>query len=231
MLRWLILFVFISNCSGRSQFKKLAAENSSDFRISQNKLWQQNPIFQKNSNFVLMPLGNRQQRNKSSKSFYRSNYGSSADWNVLFLNPLTGEKNLLTKQKIRITSIRTNIAQGGKILTTGILYLATLSDYNQDKILDGRDPTYLFLSSTDGRNFRQISPRNETILYHHIIPDKDAILIKTRKDSNQDKKFNHQDTIGIYTIRLKEDGQPVELLDKPFQDKIIHLYKKLYQPE
>ena len=191
-----------------------------DFNFDYN-----NPIFIDSTSQILLPITTQFQK-VEKMSRYSSYDGDSYPryWNVLFYNSETGETNLLTESKMRISDFKTNLKDVGKTLSKSILYNVKVLDYNNDKKLDYSDPEYLFISEINGKNLRQISPKNENLETFSIIPFSDQLIIKTKRDSNGDLKFNADDELVWYKVDLNNNSLPIEIIDSIDRKKIKHLY-------
>lgn len=136
-------------------------------------------------------------------------------WNVLFYNLSTGEKRLLTQDKIRISRIHSKndkLPNTEKTMTGKVLYEMGDIDYNKDNKLNYRDPEFLFISETDGTNFKKISPKDEHLQYFKVLKNASIIIIRTLRDVNKDLIFNSKDESILYKIELIDNSWKTEEL-------------------
>jgi hypothetical protein len=162
----------------------------------------------------------------SKDGYYSDDYPRY--WNVLFYNRETGENQLLTEEKIRISqihAIRDEYEEGSKIMKNKVLYEIGDIDYNKDKKLNNNDPEYLFSSEIDGKNLKRISPLNEDLQYFEVIPKSEQILIRTLRDINRDSIFNREDESIWYKAELvNQDWKIDEIIDSIGRKRIENLY-------
>jgi len=177
------------------------------------------------TNQVIFPIST--QRYKGGAKFRSSGYepGDYARyWNILFYNSLTGKTNLLTESKIRISDFKCNIPKSGSILKNRILFEIGDIDYNEDKILNSKDPLHLFVSKIDGSELTRLSPINEYLEYYKIIPNSNKIIFKTKRDEDRDFDFDKDDQFIWYQIDLSETNSLVEVLSNTERKLIEKLY-------
>lgn len=215
-----LISVFCCLESKSDTFPKTPGDADSQFKYG-------NPIFIERSDYSIIPISLPGGSSKKSFSYSRG-YSSILYWNIIFYNHQSERVRFLTEKKVMISTIMPNLKNTGPILKTRILYKVRNLDYNKDKILDMKDPEFLFSSSVDGTGFKQISPLIENLEHFTIIPEKDIILFKTRKDTNQDFKFDKKDSIRMYKLDLRKNGDPVEILNSDANNKIHQLFDNLW---
>ena len=177
------------------------------------------------TNQVIFPVST--QRYRGGTKFRGSGYepdGYPRYWNMLFYNSLTGKTNLLTETKMRISDFKCNIPKSGSILRNRILFEIGDTDYNQDKILNFKDPIHLFTSNIDGSELTRLSPINENLEYYKIIPNSNKIIFKTKRDEDRDFDFDKEDQIIRYQIDLSDINSLVEVLSSSDRKLIEKLY-------
>ena len=191
-----------------------------DFNFDYN-----NPIFIDSTKQVLLPITTQFQESRkliSKDSYYSDNYPRY--WNILFYNSETGETNLLTESKMRISDFDVNLRNVGQILSKSILYKIRNDDFNKDHKLNSYDPLYLFISDNRGKELIQISPKNENLISYSIIPESDELIFRTKRDSNKNLEFDREDDLIWYKINLKLNYKPIEIVDSIKRKKIKNLY-------
>lgn len=192
----------------------------------------ESPIILDSTNQVLIPISTEliNTQNRYSKDGYSKDIPRY--WNILFYNRRTGENRLLTEDKIRISDIYTNnqndeeyYGNGSNEMSDKILYQIGDVDFNKDGQLNSDDPEALFSSEIDGTNLQQISPMNEDLIYFEGIPNSKQILIRTRRDINQDLVFNRKDKSIWYKAELINEVWDIkEIIDSTDRKKIKNLY-------
>jgi len=182
-----------------------------------------NPTIIDSSEWVLYPLTLEEFEKtekgfkKSSSSKYGGKGGLYAYWNIAFYNTETNQTQLLSDSLKMLIS---RIVPSGSI----ICYSITTTDFNQDGKLYYDDPSYLFTSDLSGAGFKQISPNDFDVVNWTKIKNK--ILIQTRRDSNNDKKFNFDDEIVLFVYDIeKQKTEPI------FDQKFILKTKKLLESQ
>lgn len=91
------------------------------------------------------------------------------------------------------------------ILPEHIIYLARTENYNKDNALDSDDPLYLYISSRNGENLKQITPQAMHVLSWTVSKDNKMILLRIMSDKNGNKKFGNGDDESYYRIDLDVD--------------------------
>ncbi|MBI5857163.1 MAG: hypothetical protein HZB42_05900 [Sphingobacteriales bacterium] len=134
--------------------------------------------------------------------------------NIFFYNAKTNQAKKLFNQLAIITSFasgrsyydtKTSQYIPTNILPDHIIYLARTHNFNGDKALDSDDPVYLYLSSKNGENIRQITPSGFHVLTWTVSKDKKMILVKLMNDKTGNRKFGNGDNQLYYRIDLDAD--------------------------
>lgn len=229
-LIYILLSIIMFSCGEKKvQLENIETENLTEIQIdsilTDFNFNYNNPIFIDSTNQVLLPITTQFQK-VEKMSRYSSYKGDSYPryWNILFYNSATGETNLLTESKMRISDFRTNMVDVGKTLSKSVLYQLKMTDYNNDNKLTYKDPQYLFISKINGKDLRQISPENEDLETYTIIPNTDQIIIKTKRDSNKDLEFGVDDELVWYKVDVNKNSKPIEIINMAERKKIKHLY-------
>ncbi|GAO42712.1 hypothetical protein FPE01S_01_17280 [Flavihumibacter petaseus NBRC 106054] len=185
------------------------------------------------SGILMLPLTMGESPDESGGLYYKSIPVSSC-WNMIFLNLRTNEYHLLSDKKIVIrdyefynsgdynTSYRTTINKSDKFL----FYTVTSDDYNKDKKLTSEDPTYLFVSDKEGRNFKQISPSNYDIQKWKFIPSVNKIIIAARKDTNRNTRFEENEEVTTFEVDFNRGMEPQEVFTADFKRQLRELYDR-----
>ncbi len=180
------------------------------------------------SGILMFPL-EMGQSNKSRNSDYKEipdgNY-----WNIIFLDTHTNEYHLLSEQKMLIFSYDYKYQEKSGIESnkdlSHIFYTVRSEDFNQDKLLNRKDPMYLYVSNMKGQNFRQISPKNQHIINWSYVESSNKILMIVQKDSDKNGEFDDYDEILTYELILGEDEKPREIFNQDFKNKLKILYDR-----
>ena len=200
-----------------------------DSILTEFKFQYESPIVLDSTNQVLIPISTEllERRTKFSKDgYYSDDYPRY--WNVLFYNRKTGENQLLTEDKIRISrihAVRDEYDEGSKLMNKKVLFEIGDIDFNKDKKLNDKDPEYLFSSEINGTNLKRVSPINEDLQYFEVIPKSEQILIKTLRDINHDSIFNREDESIWYKAELiNREWEINEIIDSTGRKRIENLY-------
>ena len=184
-------------------------------------------IFIDSTQRAILPITTQKPRGGgrlSSSSYEAESYPQY--WNIIFYDIETGQTNLLTKSKMRISNYNANLRNVGPIISKSIIYEICDTDYDNDNQLTFKDPEQLFISGTDGSNLTRLSPLGEEIMDFQIVPDSDKIIFSTQRDTNKDLEFDEKDELIWYLINLSKELKPVEILDKTKRKEIENLYFK-----
>jgi hypothetical protein len=182
-----------------------------DYNFEYEKL-----IFIDSTQQAILPITTQKPRGGGSrlntKSYKAESYPQY--WNMIFYNIETGETNLLTKSKMRISNYHANLRNVGPIISKSIIYEICDTDYDNDNQLTYLDPEQLFISGADGSNLKRLSPESEQIMDFQIVPNSDKIIFSTQRDTNKDLEFDKKDELIWYLIDLSKESKPVEILNK-----------------
>lgn len=245
-----LLFIFLSvfiltACSDKRQDVNLQEKLRKDTTANSQQIIFAEPQTIDSSHIVIYPL-------VLEKESYGSSYGSSSSssggalrtsyWNLIFYNTETQNQNLLTKdKKIIIYSINSGSsssssynsdnfwANGIEVYKDNIIYTAVSNDYNGNKLLDGDDPTYLFVSDKDGTNLRQISPDNYNINSWEVVKGTTKIIMQGQKDNNGDKEFNQNDALIPLVVDIKSLETATETFNQNFLDSLKFRLVKIWK--
>ncbi|WP_160114060.1 MULTISPECIES: hypothetical protein [Aquimarina] len=232
-LLFLLLIIIMYSCD-RDHPKIEIIENENltqhqiDSILTNFKFEYDKPVFIDSTSQVLLPITTQHSERKKTFSRYSGDEYSWADypryWNILFYDKNSNQTRLLTESKMRITDYIVNIKETGAILSKSILYKIGDIDYNNDKKLNHNDPEHLFISRTDGTEFKRLSPKNEDLISYTLIPKSDQIMIETIRDTNSDLEFKPDDEKIWYLINLSSDVKPIEIINSGLRKKIENLY-------
>jgi len=199
-------------------------ENKKDHELKQKDLIPMyNPAVAIDSTSLLMYPITLEASGKRDKGLKILSYDGSNGpyWNIAFYDTSTGNSNLLNSDRIiRITSFQK--------LKNLIAYRVNVTDYNRNGALEDDDPTYVFVSELDGKNFRQITPEGMNCDFS-TVSNTDILLIQATSDVNKDKKFGEGDA-GIPMI-FNPQKAPVakETFSTSFRDQVTKSLNKLYK--
>ena len=101
-----------------------------------------------------------------------------------------------------------------------IIYKIIDSDTNKDTFLNDEDLLGLYISKTNGDDFKRISPQNHQLLDWKMIVSQGLLYFRTIEDINRNGEFDKHDRHNLYEYNMiKEDT--IKLI---FNDKV---YSKL----
>lgn len=195
--------------------------------------------------YVMYPLMLTDNDGKDRGIVSKSYSGQNVFWNIVFYNTQTGEYHLLdSTRKMAIYSYAQGNAknnfssnQTDQILLTDnqtgnlIYYWMTTIDFNSDERIDLNDPKYLFVSSKDGKNLKQISPDDYNVVYWQTIYSTDKVLMQAVKDLNNNKKFDEDDESVPFIYDIRTGEAPKEIFSSDFKSMTEKLLEKQWDEE
>ncbi|MGM9478448.1 hypothetical protein ACS5PU_18630 [Pedobacter sp. GSP4] len=190
------------------------------------KIKYDSPIIVDKTDMLIYPL----RLNSDDEESYKRE-ANTAHWNLVFYNTISGQNELLTKEKIIINSFSIGQAEKASnhpatLSDQFIYYNITDSDYDGDKKLTSKDPSKLYISNLEGKSFTRISPNNYELSSWKIDDKHDLILMNLTKDSNGDKEFNDEDEVEYFVYSLKTKTLK-GVFDQKFKDEVKNLAKKV----
>lgn len=179
-----------------------------------------------NSGILIFPLEMAESDNKRKTDY--KDVGNYGHWNMVFYNTHTKNYHLLSDQKMIIERYFTpELDQSKKEEPLPFLFFEIkVDDYNQDKLLDLKDPTYLFVTDLEGKNLKQISPKNMDLTKWNYISSSKQFLISSKVDSDKNKKFDHYDEIRTYLVPIDSLESPKEIFSEEFKTELKELFKR-----
>ena len=145
--------------------------------------------------------------------------------NVLFYHKTTGQKHLLTDQKLQLQSITVPVVYPADTTRSFALYQVIEKDFNKDGVLNQADPVILYISDTDGKNFRRLTTPNRHAIDWQLMSKANFLIVRTFEDSNKDGQMNHLDEMYIEKISLENPAQRDNIFDDASKAKIKALLK------
>ena len=241
MFRQLIIImtvVMFTSCGQNNQQEKMLQNTDSTTIDSiavlndpkNNLNIQTNSFSEIDSSGVLMfPLSTRESERDGSSLSYKEMPNDSY-WNIIFLNGNTNEYHLLSDKKMLIKNYNhkhsgidnADIAQTKR----NIFYSIISTDYNKDNKFNDEDPKYLYISDKSGNNFRQISPSNYDFQDWQYIKSINKILLKVKKDSDKNNKFDGNDEVTTFEVDIDKGTEPKEVFSIDFKNKLKILYDR-----
>ncbi len=185
------------------------------------------------------PIGSQQQSSRSKVSISYS-YGTKymhGTSNVLFYNTKNqGSHFLLDNHQFMIEDISNLKRYYEEIDSTNkeqkkyrkqhvragyIFYEIKTEDYNNNGIIDDKDPTYLYVTDSIGKNLRLVSPpKNHLISWRFPFEDSHNIELRLKKDSNQDFAFKAEDTQQILLTNCTQLGNFQEIISSELLEEV-----------
>jgi hypothetical protein len=170
------------------------------------------------SDYFLIPiLAKIDNNNIYGKSATKTPVGSYSD--ILFYNSKTNiSQKLFPNESVLISPMFASVAYGNSepsnsylnLLSTQILYLVRIDDFNNDNTLTLDDPLYLYISTKSGQNLRQITPKGFTVTSWTLSKDKKTLLVKGQIDKNKNGKYEEDDDEIFYRIDLNDDISKIQ---------------------
>lgn len=200
------------------------------------------PVLIDSSEYVLYPLSlgeivSEDETPFGSRIRYSSSGRETTYWNIVFYNPSSDQRHLLSSQKLLIRSftgqesgslsvrLRNRNIRG--YVADNLLYYSIISaDFNHDGQLTSADPTYLFTSDKEGRNFRQISPDSLHVVGWDIQKNTGNILINAVQDSNHNRKFDDDDESIPYVYNLTKQQPARRAFSSDFMKQLNTRFKQ-----
>ena len=227
-------FLFIFSCEKKEQVFEKPVNQETKTKLENLNILTNNSIEIDSTGILAFPLSIGETIERSSlESSFKSEKESSF-WNIIFYNTTTGEKHLLSKQKMLISNYETDYSYDSSNKTVNqmdtsskkfIFYNIITDDYDGNKKLNFEDPTYLFLTDKEGKNLKQISPKNLNIINWKIISKTRKIIFNAQNDSNKNKKFDDTDDVITLEYDLESQKPPVVIFDKNFKNSLIKNFK------
>ncbi|SMC53104.1 hypothetical protein [Moheibacter sediminis] len=225
----LLLLLFISICSCTENTREIRDPqmlNQEDSLRASLNIQIMNFTEIDSSGILIFPLQMGQNKNRRNEYDYKemsySNY-----WNIIFYNSKTSEYHLLTEEKVIINQFDYQYDErSGTGLDKYMFYEVTKKDFNEDKLLTGKDPVYLFVSDKEGKNFRQISPSDTSLDKWKYIKSSGKIIMNVTKDSNKNLLFDDKDEVSTFELVLELNEVPVEIFSDSLKDKLRMLYNR-----
>lgn len=182
------------------------------------------------SGILMFPLSNGiNGRYSESSSIISKSYGSSI-WNIVFLNSKTNEYHLLADNKMIIKSYSVDYntsSYKNRVETSGyIFYSITSDDFNSDNNLTDSDPDYLFVSDKEGKNLKQISPKNSNLHSWEYVKSTNKVIFTVKKDADNNKKFEEEDGLTTYEVYMDKGTEAKEIFSTNFKNKLKVLYSR-----
>lgn len=179
------------------------------------------------SGILIFPLSMGESERSSGSLIYKEvpNY---SNWNIIFWNSKSNEYHLLTDKKVLIREYNLNSENetNGNRTYNAIYYKVTSFDYNNDKLLNDKDPDYLYISDREGNNFRRISPELYTLINWYFIRSSNKVVMTVKKDSDNDKEFDDDDEISTFEIDINKETEPRQVFFDDFKKKLKVLYDR-----
>lgn len=176
------------------------------------------------SDYIMVPLGSRKDEKSSREFSLKSGDNSSFIRNYVFCNLKTGVQRLLTdscsfyfEQAIPVYFPYKNDIPGA------ILYYLRNNDFNNDKAIDYADTRHLYISDTDGKNFRPVTPLEMHVENFYFPKDSATLILSCMTDTDKDLKYTSADVSVLYTFKWPFSNN----LDKLFSNETDAAIKKM----
>ena len=150
-------------------------------------------------------------------------------YNVIFYNKTTEEEYPLLDKRELINNFYIPINPTEDTLqakTSDFILFSTINnDYNGDGDIDADDGETVYLCDIYGKNKKQITNKNISLLKWEIDTKYDILFLLIKEDSDSDKKFTPKDDIRILKTSISNPGMSVEVI----RDSLHNEMKKIYE--
>ncbi|HEX9661039.1 MAG TPA: hypothetical protein VGB27_02035 [Candidatus Binatia bacterium] len=170
-------------------------------------------------------------------------YGShktAAIINVLVRHADSGAMHLMLKENAVIHAleyplppINRTFSDHAPFPPPGVLYwVISFEDSNGDKAIDEHDDQGAYLSDTDGRNLKRITPTPSRVLEKSYDNKRKRLIMRIVRDTNNDKTLNEDDTPSLIEVNVVTRKMEREILDaKTLTEYMRHAEPKRQQPQ
>lgn len=221
--------------------KKEKIEDKEEEEIKE-KIVYGNPIILENSDLILIPVNLTEtdedffgrikkeyfdnDRSFSPYSQTFSSFSIKDMHNVIFYNKVTEEVYPLIEKRELINNFYIPQNPSKDTVKTNFIIFSTISDdYNKDGKIDKNDGETVFICDIDGKNKKQISDNNITLLKWEMDLKYDIIFLVLKEDTDDDNKFTNADEIKILRTSISNPGMPVEVVRDSLRNEIENIYK------
>ena len=222
--------------------KKEKIEDKDEEEKIHEKIVYGNPIILENSDLVLIPVtltetdedffGRIKKEyfdNNRSFSPYSQNFSSfniKDLHNVIFYNKVTEEEYPLIEKRELINNFYIPQKPSKDTVKTNFIIFSTISDdYNKDGKIDKDDGETVFICDIEGKNKKQITDNNITLLKWEIDLKYDILFLIIKEDTDDNKKFTNADEIKILRTSISNPGIPVEIIRDSLKNDLNNIYK------
>lgn len=186
-------------------------------------------IIKEQSDYLMIPVSlkdiNKERDNYLNSSGYSER--NSNLFNIIFYHKQDAETHLLLNKKAIITSFDLlEVKATGRPPTRFWLYKILDQDTNADNKLNNEDAIIGYLSDLSGKNLQQITPNNTQIINWVVIPSQNAIILKTLKDSDNNKKFTEADKTNFIRVNLDKPGIGTEIISEQIEQEVKSYFFK-----
>jgi hypothetical protein len=247
----LLIFVLAVTLSGCFKARKepISSSNSDGIKVPSTALITGDPIDFYNNKMLVFPVGgmhyetapaDKNSRINLKGSFFNvtsignayydadvtseyrvANEENDEVKNLIFYNKFTKEKYLLTDSALSIISFSVHKEFKEHL----IFYEIVKNDFNNDSLKNSKDAVILFISTTDGKNFVQLSPDNEKYLTYFFYPETNTLLIKSVIDTDKDKHFSDGEETRFTEIDLKNPQIGRDIFADEFKKQLKEMTK------
>lgn len=134
-----------------------------------------------------------------ASGYFSQNELSGNFANIVFRDK-SGEERKLTDKNIRIAKVTFLNEIFSKTKKAYLLYVVYDSDTNGDNALSRSDLEALYISKTDGTDFKKLSGELRQFYDYNVIEDTKRVYFRTLEDVNKDGMLNNTDKFHYYYI-------------------------------
>lgn len=223
----LIIIITLSACTKRDNRKVIeTSETPSEVKKEQNTVDIADlPIYIDSTNYMIHPIGNYKIQKSRSKyysgdSFYSGDY-RVANYNgykiagdlsnVKFQNINSDVLKPLTNEVIKIHQISFLFKIFKETKNGYYVYDIIDEDTNSNGKLDQKDLKSLYISNSDGSNFKRLSPQLHDLVQWKEMSINKKLFFKTIEDTDGNGEFDKKDTMHYFYLNLDNlDDKVVE---------------------
>lgn len=205
------------------------------------------PIITDYSEYVMIPVEVREiskgrikdigKYESLSRSYYDNSYSKVSYiyygfygvrfHNVIFYNKNSGRSHLLLNKKAVISSFYFPYEKENekdKPCKKFLLFGISDKDTNGDGIINEKDAIIGYVSDLVGQQLQQITPENTQLIDWRFDKNIDAIFVRVKKDSDNDKVFSDRDNISVLRINISNPSIGVEIISDQINKEVSLIF-------
>jgi len=234
-----LCLVLVTSCYDKTEvvFNQSDKSNSEDIALTNdNKMLSSLPFTFGDLNYLYFPIGYSEESFRKGVRLKGSYSGSSGSYKMGYVsgNYLGGmldnlmirskgkqEFKLLTKKTLKIDGVNYLYRLDTIHAKDRFVYRVIENDTSMDNILDENDMAVLYLSTSDGSNFKRLSPSSEHLKDWSVKPISGLMYFRTMVDLNKNGKFDKGDGINLYEYNLLTEDDPILIFNDEVYEELI----------